>query len=180
MKNLEASAIAIIDEALSKLGADKEAQKRVLSWASQKYSITLTGSSIEKQQNEFGDKSQSSEITKDMSIKNFVVSKRPKNGYQRLACLAYYLEKYKACKDFNAKDLGQANSDAKQTKISNIPAYLRDATTKYGFFSPTAKGKKSLTTCGEAVVEALPDQGKTKEAMKEHKMRKKKQKSKKQ
>ena len=179
MKNLEASAIAIIDEALSKLGDDKEAQKRVLNWASQKYSIILMGSSTEKQQNGFGDKSQSSE-TKDMNIKDFMVSKKPKNGYQRLACLAYYLEKYKEYKDFNAKDLKQANSDAKQTKISNIPAYLRDATAKYGFFTPTAKGKKSLTTCGEAVVKALPDQGKAKDAMKEHKMRKKKKKSKKQ
>ncbi len=180
MKNLEASAIAIIDEALSKLGNDKEAQKRVLNWASQKYSIISMGSSTEKHQNGFGDQSQSSEIKKDMNIKDFVVSKKPKNGYQRLACLAYYLEKYKACKDFNAKDLEQANSDAKQTEISNIPAYLRDATTKYGFFSPTTKGKKSLTTCGEAVVKALPDQGKAKEAMKEHKMRKKRKKSKKQ
>ena len=98
MKNLEASAIAIIDEALSKLGDDKEAQKRVLNWASQKYSIILMGSSTEKQQNGFGDKSQSSE-TKDMNIKDFMVSKKPKNGYQRLACLAYYLEKYKEYKD---------------------------------------------------------------------------------
>src|SRR3989338_1877518 len=179
MKNLEANAIAIIDEAFGKLGDDKEAQKRVLSWASQKYSVILTGNPTEKQQNGPGDKSQSPDIIKGMDIKDFVVSKKPKNGYQRLACLAFYLEKYKQYKDFNAKDLGQANTDAKQTKISNIPAYLRDATTKYGFFSPTAKGKKALTTCGEAVVKALPDQGKAKEAMKEHKMRKKRKKSKK-
>lgn len=179
MKNFEVNAMAVIDEALGKLGDDKEAQRRVLNWASQKYSVVLTENPAVKQQNGSESKLQSQDITKNMEIKDFVVSKKPKNGYQRLACLAFYLEKYKQCKDFNAKDLGQANTDAKQTEISNIPAYLRDATTKYGFFSPTAKGKKALTTCGEAVVKALPDQGKAKEAMKEHKMRKRRKKSKK-
>lgn len=109
-------------------------------------------------------------------IKDFILYKNPKDGYQRLACLAYYLEKNKSIEEFKAQDLTKANTDAKQSKFSNISLYLSDATRKYGYFSPSSKGKKVLTTTGEAVVEALPDQEKVREVSKKYKVRTKKRK----
>jgi hypothetical protein len=108
-----------------------------------------------------------------MKIDAFITSKHPKNTYQRLACLAYYLEHHDQKTNISGKDLTKANSDARQLKISNMAVFLNDATNKYGFFAPVGKGKKQLTSRGTVVVEALPDQAAVKQALLDNPMPKK-------
>lgn len=104
-------------------------------------------------------------------IKDFVVKKQPTTLYERVACLAYYLEKAKGVTAFNAKDIEKANTDARQGKIDNPTSVLSDATRKYGFLAQAGGGKKTLAAKGEALVEALPDRERAKEALKKHRRR---------
>lgn len=108
-----------------------------------------------------------------MSIEDFVSSKKPKDTYQRLACLAYFLEHHEGKKDFFAADLTKANQDARQVKISNIKVFLDNATRTHGFFAPVGKGKKQLTARGAAAVKALPDQEAVKRGLQDHPLPKK-------
>jgi hypothetical protein len=101
-------------------------------------------------------------------IDAFISERRPANTYQRLACLAYYLEHHDQKTDFTGKDLDKANSDARQPRISNMSMFLNDATNKYGFFTAVGGGKKRLTSRGAAVVQALPDQAAVKQALQNH------------
>ncbi len=163
----EAKAIEIIDEYLGGL-TDDNARLRVINWACQKFSVNP----VQVGNNPAASQVVGAQVTPDLSdFKGFMNLKKPKDGNQRLACLAYFLEKKKDIKEFNVKDLKQANIDAKQTSISNFSVYLDNATSHYGFFAPTKGGKKCLTSRGEAIVEALPDQDKVKQALNEHKYR---------
>lgn len=107
-------------------------------------------------------------IQPQMSINAFIASKRPGNVYQRLACLAYFLEHHDQTVDVNAKDLATANSNARQANIPGTTNALSDATSKYEFFAPVGRGRKHLTSRGVAVVEALPDQEAVKRALQQH------------
>lgn len=112
----------------------------------------------------------SATIPLNISPEEFVSSKKPKNTYQRLACLAYFLEHREAKAALFAKDLEMANQAARQVKISNLKVFLDGATRAHGFFTPIGKGKKQLTARGAAVVKALPDQEAVKKAMQDHPM----------
>jgi len=110
---------------------------------------------------------------RNVKIDAFVTSKRPLNTYQRLACLAYFLEHKEGKVDIFAKDLTKANTDARQGRISNIAQFLNLATRRHGFFAAAGRGKKRLSSRGAAVVEALPDQNAVKGALQQHPMPKK-------
>ena len=94
------------------------------------------------------------------SIKEFLDKKNPKNNYQALACLGYYLDKFDKKEEFGSKDLIEANARARRPGISNVARDLADATRKLKFFTKgtNERRKKMLTSHGEKVVEALPDQ----------------------
>ena len=94
------------------------------------------------------------------SIKNFIDHKNPINNYQLIACLAYYLEKKQNIKAVGAKEIRDANAEARRPSISNIPRDLTDATRKFGYLTKasTDKRKKMLTSQGEKVVDLLPNQ----------------------
>ncbi len=109
----------------------------------------------------------------NLNIAAFVTSKRPADTYQRLACLAYYLEQREGKTDIFAKDLTKANTDARQLRISNIATFLDLATRRHGFFTAAGRGKKRLSARATAVVEALPDQAAVKVALQQHRMPKK-------
>ncbi len=121
---------------------------------------------------QLGGNQQASDLSK-LSIKQFIMAKKPKNTYQRIACLAYFLENTNGNSKIDAKALSKANEDAKQTNISNISVFLDHAVRRHNFFSSIKGGKKQLTAFGSSVVEALPDQNKVKEVMAEHKTIKK-------
>lgn len=97
------------------------------------------------------------------TIKQFIAQKRPGNVYQRVACLAYYLTHSSNIPHFKTKDISQANTDAAVAKLSNAAAFVRDATSKYGYLSAAGKGAKQITVFGEEVVQALPDQDQVKQ-----------------
>jgi hypothetical protein len=112
----------------------------------------------------------SSIITPQMTIESFLKAKVPSDNNQRLACLAYYLEHHDNKPDVSTRELTKANSDARQMQVSNVSAFLDNATRRHGFFAPSGKGKKHLTIRGKAVVEALPNPEAVKEALKQHPM----------
>jgi len=104
-----------------------------------------------------------------LTIRQFIAQKRPANVYQRVACLAYHLTNSANTPHFKTKDISQANTDAASPRLSNAAAFVRDATSKYGYLSAAGKGSKQITVFGENIVEALPDQEKVKQLHAENK-----------
>ena len=96
--------------------------------------------------------------------KEFLREKSPRSEVHRIACLAYYLAHSKGQPQFKAKDLSQLNSDAGQSPMSNPSVTVANAE-KGGLLAPVGQGKKQITTLGEDVVNALPDQAAVKDVM---------------
>ena len=59
-------------------------------------------------------------IKKRISIKEFILSKKPKNDVQRTLSIGYYLEKCEAISSFNIRDLKKGFRDAKEKVPKNI------------------------------------------------------------
>jgi hypothetical protein len=59
-------------------------------------------------------------VKKRISIKEFILSKKPKNDVQRTLSVGYYLEKWEAISSFNIKDLEKGFRDAKEKVPNNI------------------------------------------------------------
>jgi hypothetical protein len=161
----EVDAMRAVDDAL--VGLEAEARNRVMAWASSKYHTEAPKPSR-------GGSGGAGNGSDDASppapgslghIKDFIVKKQPATLYERVACLAYHLEKVSDLKSFKASDIAQANTDARASKIDNVAVVVNDATTKYGFLAAVGHGAKALAARGEAVVEALPDRDKVKEVL---------------
>ncbi len=169
----EVDALQIVHQALLLL--EPEARVRVIRAVG--VLLQLPGTSTEDSALQVGGAAASGEkrirITPTTKIDTFVSAKRPSDTYQRLACLAYFLEHHDNKTDVFAKDLTNANSDARQGNISNIVTFLDLATRRHGYFAAVGRGKKHLTTRGAAVVEALPDQAAVKSALQQHPLPKK-------
>lgn len=114
---------------------------------------------------------------KSLSIDAFIRDKKPSTDYQRIAALGYYMQNNEQKVEFNRKDLVNANTRARQTRFTNISQAVLDAKHKYGYVSegPT-NGMLQLTTAGEDVVNALPDQAAAKLVKKPKKLKRKKSK----
>lgn len=95
--------------------------------------------------------------------KAFLASKRPNSEIQRIACLAYYLTHARQTPTFKTAEVTKLNTEAALSKI-NVGRAVDNANKAF-FLSPAGKGQKQITTRGEALVEALPDQAKAKEAL---------------
>lgn len=104
----------------------------------------------------------------EMTISEFIQAKKPQNNYQLIAVLGYYLEKIKKVKEFGAKEIREANSEARLPPISNITRDIQNTQRQYNFIIPSSndKNKKTLSTAGINVVEALPDHEKARSIMK--------------
>jgi hypothetical protein len=94
--------------------------------------------------------------------------KQPRTDVQRIACLAYYLTHTRGQPQFKTEDLINLNSEARGTRISNPWMSVSNATNQNKFLAPFGEGKKQITTLGEEVVEALPNQDAVKEVLKTH------------
>ena len=94
---------------------------------------------------------------KQISIKEFILLKNPKDDVQRTLVICYYLEKHKGINSFNAKDIKDAFRDAKEKVPSNVN-YKVIQNIKSGYMME-AKEKKdklkawTLTSTGERFVE---------------------------
>lgn len=59
-------------------------------------------------------------LTKKISIKEFILSKRPGNEVQKVLVIGYYLENYENVAPFNVKDLEKGFRSAKEPVPKNI------------------------------------------------------------
>jgi len=94
---------------------------------------------------------------KKVSIKEFILDKKPKGTYHIGLAIAYYLEKFEGMLSFCIEDLEQGFRDAKEP----LPKNINDLTyknTKNGFMMEAKEQKKdkkawTLTNTGEKLVE---------------------------
>jgi hypothetical protein len=99
-----------------------------------------------------------SETIRGMTPKEFLRVKNPQTDVQRIAALAYYLTHERGVPHFKTKDLTALNIEAAGTKLSNASFAVNNATKQNHFLAPAGSGKKQITSLGEDVVNALPEQ----------------------
>jgi hypothetical protein len=97
-------------------------------------------------------------------IKQFLTEKNPQTDVERVACLAYYLARYRATPHLKTKDITEINKESAHRPFSNT-AFAVDNATKAGYLVPSIKGSKQISAYGERFVEALPDHDAAKEIM---------------
>lgn len=174
----EIDALKGIDEYLEQL--TEEERQRVFSFIASKYGLqnstkaTNNNSGGSNNSNNNSQNNNSGQNNNgDLTIKQFIATKKPDGFYEQIACLAYYLEKHGDLSSFKTKDITKANTDARSSKIPNPSLYVAHTKTTYGFLSPVGGGKLALSARGEALVEALPDRAAVKTALEEHPIKKK-------
>jgi hypothetical protein len=155
----EVDAMRDVDEALSKL--DPDAQKRVMDWASSKHRIKF---STDQNGSEMISVVAGRQAQQAKDIKSFLSQKQPENFYERVACLVYYLEKVEDKPEVETKEITEANSQARLSRLTNPAVFVKHATHTYGYLTSLGKRKFAISARGEAVVEALPDRAKVEEA----------------
>ncbi len=103
----------------------------------------------------FNDKPEA--VKKKISVKEFIISKRPKDDIQKTLAIGYYLEKYERVASFNAKELESCFGNAKESVPKNINYKVIKNIEKA--YMAEAKDKKDnlkawyLTNSGEKYVE---------------------------
>ncbi|KUM76261.1 hypothetical protein [Streptomyces curacoi] len=102
------------------------------------------------------------------SPREFVSRKRPASNVERVACLAYYLGRYRSTPHFRTPDIVDLNTESAGPKFGNPSRDVDNADRGSGFLVTAGKGTKQLSTRGEALVEALPDREAVKAALREH------------
>lgn len=90
-------------------------------------------------------------------IRAFIRAKKPVTDVQRVACLGAYLAQTTGHHGFTSKDIASAHTSSGGSKI-NLPRALDNATRQSKYISTLSGREKQLTTLGEDVVTALPDQ----------------------
>jgi hypothetical protein len=100
-----------------------------------------------------------------MTVKDFIKSKAPRTDLERFICLAYYLTHASETSNFSTRDITKVNTEAACQDFSNAAATATNAVNQSKFLSLAGGGKKRITTRGEALVEALPNRERVKEAL---------------
>jgi hypothetical protein len=169
----ESDAMKAVDDALGQL--DDNARHRILDWANSKFGTQGTLPSVPAAPQP----RTPTPAVPTGDIKSFVAQKRPESFYERVACLAYYLEKSGGKNELKTRDISKANTDARLSNMSNPALFVKHATNTYGFLSRIGHGSFAISGRGEAIVEALPDRAKVKQALADHPFGKKSKKTKK-
>ena len=73
---------------------------------------------------ESGPKQKKAQKQKKLSVKEFLRSKKPNSDVQKTLAIGYYLEKHEKMSSFNVDDLRKAFKAAKESKPSNIHAFI--------------------------------------------------------
>ena len=97
-----------------------------------------------------------SAITKK-DVRAFIRIKKQATDVQRVACLGYYLVHTTGQPGFTSKDVATAHTNSGGSKI-NLTRAIDNATRRSKYISARSGREKQLTTLGEDVVNALPDQ----------------------
>lgn len=90
-------------------------------------------------------------------VRAFIRIKKPTTDVQRVACLVYYLTQTTGQAGILSKDIGKAHTDSGGSSI-NMTRALDNATRQSKYLSNRGPKEKQLTTLGEDVVIALPNQ----------------------
>lgn len=97
------------------------------------------------------------DVQKKLSIREFILSKNPKDEVQKTLAIGYYLEKYEDLTSFNAKDLENGFRSAKEKIPGNINyKVIRNIQKGYMMEAKEKKEKLKawyLTNSGEKYVE---------------------------
>lgn len=93
---------------------------------------------------------------REPSPKEFLLEKQPRTDVERVACLAFYLFRYRNQPEFSNLDISKLNTEAAQRKFANA-AYTVANAVKMGYLAPAAKGARQISGPGERFVEMLPD-----------------------
>lgn len=166
-EDMELKAISIMLKELEQLPEERKlpALKYVIE------RLKLPGSSVisekKKDSPENEQTMQTNQNFDNMSIQEFIDAKRPKNNYQLIACLTYYLEKKEQITEVGTLEIREANSRARLPAIANLARDIQNTQYQYQFIMQASEGKKKLTTHGEKIVEVLPDQEKVMSIIKE-------------
>jgi len=97
------------------------------------------------------------EAIANKDTRTFIRIKRPTTDVQRVACLGYFLVHTTGQQGFSSKDVGKAHTDSGEPSI-NMARALDNATRRAKYLSNRGPREKQLTTLGEDIVIALPDQ----------------------
>lgn len=102
-------------------------------------------------------KSRSEIAEKPMSVKEFIISKKPKGDIHKTLAIGYYLEKYRGMKTFNLTNLKQGFKEAKERVPKNISDTVYQ-NVKKGRIAEVKESKDKLkdlylTNTGERFVE---------------------------
>lgn len=102
-------------------------------------------------------KTVTTDTKKGMSLKEFILLKKPNDDSTKTLCIGYYLEKYTECTSFNAEDLKKAFRSAKESPPGNINDRINKNIAK-GFMMEAEEKKNNhkawmLTSSGEKFVE---------------------------
>lgn len=107
------------------------------------------------------------------SVRNFIRVKRPASDVQHVACLAYFLTHQRQQPEFKKKDIEAVHRESGGPSM-DLHRALDNATRFNGYLSPVGGGKKQISTKGEDVVAALPDQEAVKQLENDQPARKRK------
>lgn len=100
--------------------------------------------------------------------REFMSFKKPTSQAERVACLAYFLARHRETTHFKIGDIAALNMEAAEQKFGNLSRDIDSADRRNGYVVAAGPGLRQLTTRGEAVVEALPDRGAVKTALREN------------
>lgn len=168
----EIDALKEIDKYFEQLTEDE--RQRIIDYVSSKYSLAVKSKATSVGGGSIPNGSGGNvQIDGNVTIKQFVTNKKPSGFYEQIACLGYYLEKIQGVESFGTKEISQANTDARITKLPNPSLYLKNCFAKYGYLVQVGGGKKALSARGEALVEALPDRESVKTALENNPIKKK-------
>lgn len=172
----DVAALGIVVTALDSL--DEQQRLWVLETAASRFSLKVGTAGSGTDAPAGGTGTAAAHGSKDTSPKSFMRTKNPNTDVQRITCLAFYLTRFRDTPHFKTGQLTQLNTDAARPKLANPTVAVGNAT-KAGYLTPAGKGNKQLTTLGEDLAEALPDQEKVKLLVSQNRGRKKKARKKK-
>jgi hypothetical protein len=152
----EVEALSDVLTALATLKTDEE-KRWVLETAANRLGGNMAG------QNDSGPKGRGGLQSKTLVLgagetpKEFMRAKDPKSDVQRVACLAFYLTNYRETQEFKSTDLTALNTEAAGPRINTSRA-VNNATNQNQYLAAAGRGRKQITSVGEDVVRALPNQ----------------------
>ena len=110
------------------------------------------------------------------SPKDFLNQKQPNTDVDRVACLAFYLIRFRDTPHFKTVEISKLNTEAAQIKFSN-PSHAVSNATRSGLLADAPKGMKQLSAHGERYVDALPDRAAAREVSSSKRSRRPRKKS---